>query len=174
MIDENKKDNLIDILILFYICSLIGYIYEMILCYIYNGKFISHGILYGPWLPIYGSGAILISLLNKYRRHPILIFILSFFITGILEYICGFILLNFFDMRLWDYRGWFLNINGFVCFLSALCFGIGGLLIIYGIIPLVKVIKKYVQEKKLKILLIAITSLFLLDIGITMSKHLLK
>ena len=139
----------------------------MILCFIYNGKFLSHGILYGPWLPIYGTGAILISLLKKYRHHPFIVFILTFFITGILEYICGYILLEFLNKRLWDYRGWFLNINGFVSLFSSIGFGIGGLIIIYGLIPLIKMIVKKVNKKYLKIILSGLSILFSIDILLT-------
>lgn len=159
-----KENNLVKLAILFYMCSIIGYIYEMILCFIYNGKFLSHGILYGPWLPIYGTGALLISLLNKYRKHPILIFILSFFITGILEYICGFLLLKFLNLRLWDYRSWFLNINGFVSLFSSIVFAIGGLIIIYGLLPLIKMIIKKINNKYLKAIIGILSSLFTVDI----------
>jgi len=165
-----KNDNIIKLAILFYFCSIFGYLYEMILGLIYNGKFLSHGILYGPWLPIYGTGAILVSFLNKYRKQPIIIFILSFFITGILEYICGFLLLNFLDMRLWDYRGWFLNIDGLVCLLSAFCFGVGGLFIIYLILPLIKKLLKKRNRKMIKKALIVINTLFFTDVIFTIFK----
>ena len=166
-----EKDNIIKLIMLFYLCSIFGYIYEIILSLLYNGKLISHGILYGPWLPIYGSGAILISFLNKYRKQPLLIFILSFFITGIVEYICGFVLLKYLDVRLWDYRGWFLNINGFVCLLSASCFGIGGLLILYLLLPLINVIKKVIKKRNLKIILLVINLLLFIDIFFTISNN---
>lgn len=169
-----KEKKLIKLAVLFYMCSIIGYIYEMILCLIYNGKFLSHGILYGPWLPIYGTGSLLISCLSKYRKHPFVIFILSFFITGILEYICGFLLLKYLDMRLWDYRGWFLNINGFVCFLSAFCFGIGGLLITYVLSPFIKVILKKANKNLIKSILIGLTSIFSIDVLATIFKQLIK
>ena len=161
---ENKENTIIKLGILFYLCSIIGYIYEFILGLFFDGKLISHGILFGPWLPIYGTGALLILLLYKYRKRPLLVFLLSFFITGILEYICGYLLLHFLDMRLWDYRGWFLNIDGFVCFISAFCFGIGGLLITYFFIPLIeKFIKKY-NKKLIKLTLIILTILFSIDV----------
>jgi len=134
----NNEELIIKLATLFYLCSIFGYLYELILCYFYSGKVFSHGILYGPWLPIYGTGALLVMLFYKYKKKPLIIFLLSFFITGIFEYLCGFILLKFLKMRLWDYTGYFLNINGLVCFLSAFCFAIGGLLIIYLIYPFVK------------------------------------
>lgn len=165
-----KEDIIIKIAILFYICSIIGYIYELILNLIMTGKIISHGILFGPWLPIYGTGSILIMLFYKFKKNPWLIFGLSFFVTGVLEYICGFILLKFLKMRLWDYTGYFLNINGYVCFLSSLCFGLGGLLITYLIYPLIEKLYNKTNKKLLKIILCIISTFFLTDIIATILK----
>jgi len=165
-----RKDLIINLATLFYICSFIGYIYELILALIYTGKISSHGILFGPWLPIYGTGSLLVMLFYKYRDKPLLIFILSFFVTGILEYICGIILLKFFKMRLWDYTGYFFNIGGHVCFLSALCFAIGGLLITYLIYPFIHKNYNKVNKKILKIILSITTGVFLIDIIATILK----
>lgn len=163
LIDEGNN-KLVKLGVLFYLCSILGYLYELILSLIFDGKLLSHGILFGPWLPIYGTGALLITLLNKYRKKPLLIFMISFFITGMLEYICGYLLLHFLNMRLWDYRGWFLNIDGFVCFISAFCFGIGGLLIIYYLMPLINKMLKKVNIKLIKIILTILSIVFLIDI----------
>ena len=170
MIIEEKNNKMLKILILFYICSIVGYIYEMILCFILNGKFISHGILYGPWLPIYGTGSILIYCLNKFRHNKLAIFILSFFLTGFLEWLCGFLCLKFLGKRLWDYTGWFLNLNGHVCFLSAFIFGIGGLLIIYFLLPFIDKLLKKGNHQIIKLILLIISILFIGDIIITIFK----
>ena len=159
-----KNENVVKLGVLFFMVSIFGYFYELILCLIYNDKLISHGILYGPWLPIYGTGAILISMLNKYRKSPFIIFFSSFFLAGTLEYLCGIVLLKIFKMRLWDYTGMFLNIDGLVCLLSAFCFGIGGLIIIYLLIPLINKLLKKINFKKIKIILLLLSGLFLGDI----------
>ena len=165
-----KEDKIIKIGLVFYLCSIIGYIYELILTYMDTSKFFSHGILFGPWLPIYGTGAVLILALNKYKHNPILIFCLSFLISGILEYICGVLLLKLFKMRLWDYTGYKFDINGHVCLLSAFCFGVGGLLTIYLIYPLIRKIYLKIDKKKLKIILIILTFIFSVDIIATILK----
>lgn len=167
---KNKEELVIKLALVFYITSIIGYFYELILTYFHDGKIFSHGILFGPWLPIYGTGALLIMLLNKYRKNPFVIFFLSFLLTGVLEYICGFLLLKVLKMRLWDYTGYFLNINGFVCLLSAFCFGIGGLLIIYLIYPLIKKIYEKIDKKVLKVILSILSVIFLGDIIATILK----
>ena len=109
-------------------------------------------------------------LLNKYRKKPFVIFALSFLLTGILEYVCGFLLLKILKMRLWDYTGYFLNINGFVCLLSAFCFGIGGLLVIYLIYPLIKKIYEKINKRFLKVILSIISLIFLSDVIATILK----
>lgn len=165
-----EKNNIIKIGLLFYICSIIGYIYEMTLCLIDNGKFLSHGILYGPWLPIYGVGACLIYPLKKYRKRPLVIFALSLIFSSVLEWLCGYLLLNFLNMRLWDYQGWFLNIDGFVCFLSAFIFGCGGIFIIYFLLPVVEKIIRNCKRKNLIILLSGLSTIFIIDLICTIFK----
>ena len=158
------NDLVIKIGLIFYISSILGYIYELILCYYYTGEFFSHGFLKGPWLPIYGIGSLLILLINKYKDKPLIIFILSFLITGFLEYTFGLFLLKVFKMRLWDYTGRLFNIDGLVCFLSAFCFGVGGLIITYLIEPLVNKILPVFSKEKITNFLNILNSLFVGDI----------
>ena len=157
-------DLVIKIGLLFYLSSIFGYIYELILCYINTGKIFSHGFLSGPWLPIYGIGSLLILLINKYKDKPLIIFTLSFLITGILEYTSGLYLLKVFKMRLWDYTGRLFNIDGLVCLLSAFCFGIGGLIVTYLFEPLVNKILQVFSKEKITKLLNILNNLFIGDI----------
>ncbi len=153
----------------FYICSILGFLYELVLSYAYNGKFFSHAFLYGPYLPIYGLGAILISLFSKYKKYPLVIFALSFFTSAFFEDLSGLLLLKIFKIRLWDYTNHFLNIGGFVCFLSAFTFGLMGLILTYIILPLIKkLVKKY--RENLKIILRVLSSIFITDLIATLTK----
>ncbi len=158
------SEKIIKLSVLFYLTSILGYFYELILTYFHNHKLFSYGILNGPWLPIYGTGAVVLMLLSKYKDNPFAVFLLSFILTGLVEFLSGLILLYLFKMRLWDYTGHFLNINGLVCFLSAFFFGLGGLFIIYVLYPLVEKIYDFVNEKILKRILTIITLFFSGDI----------
>ena len=157
-------DLIIKIGLLFYLSSILGYIYELILCYFYTGKLFSHGILSGPWLPIYGIGSLFILLINRYKDKPLIIFALSFLITGILEYTSGLFLLKVFKMRLWDYTNRIFNIDGLVCLLSAFCFGIGGLIITYLIEPFINKILQVCSKEKINKILNILNSMFIGDI----------
>lgn len=116
-----------------------GYIYEVLFYLITEGTPINRGFLYGPFLPVYGWGALLMALLlKKVKKHPFLVFFLAAIITGILEYLTGYIMFLIWHKRWWDYTGLFLNIDGYVCMRSVITFAIGGLLLIYVVEPLIR------------------------------------
>ena len=93
--------------------------------------------MFGPWLPIYGTGAILIlALLKPFRKRPVLYFIASMILAGILEYTTSWYLETFKGMKWWDYTGYFLNINGRICLEGLIVFGLGAAAVTYFIGPL--------------------------------------
>jgi uncharacterized membrane protein len=88
-------------------------------------------------------------------------------VCGILEYFAGWLVVEVFqDVRCWSYNEeiWnFGNINGYVCLRSVVFFGLSGLFLIYGILPLVKYISEKMNIKKFLIMSIIICSIFLID-----------
>lgn len=115
---------------------MVGWIYEEIFYYFEDGFFSKRGFLYGPYLPVYGFGALLmVLLLKRFRKNPVIFFLLSVLVTGVLEYVTGLAMWQIWHQRWWDYTGLFLNIEGFVCLRSVISFGLGGLLLIYLIEP---------------------------------------
>ena len=148
--NDNKKDKLIYWIFIFLIGSLIGWIYEEIFYFVTENTLSNRGFFYGPYLPVYGSGAVILMLtLRKLKKHPILIFILSMLITGIVEYITGYVMYAMYKKVWWDYTGLFLNIDGYVCFRSVFTFAIGTIGLMYFIEPwLIKFIKKYKKTSK--------------------------
>lgn len=126
----------------FTIYSFIGWIFETTYCTIKGGKWENRGFLYGPVCPIYGAGGMGISAVFEYFHHtgiPELswwqIFLISFFGSIILEYVTSWALEKLFHAYWWDYSDMPLNINGRVCFPASVGFGVGGVIIIYGIYP---------------------------------------
>ena len=106
----------------------------------------------------------------KFRKKPFVVFILSSIISGILEYVVGYLLFNIKGIRLWDYNTeiWnFGNIGGFICLRSVLFFGISGLFLIYFMIPIFKKIASKCSKDLFKLIAILPTSLFILDIIIS-------
>ena len=116
---------------------MLGWVWEVCLTLFSDGIFVNRGALFGPWLPIYGSGGVLILfVLQKLRDRPFLTFFLTILICGVVEYGTALYLETFKHLKWWDYTGYFLNIHGRVCLEGLLFFGIGGLAFIYILAPL--------------------------------------
>ncbi len=124
------------------ISGIVGFVYEELFYRIDLGYWVKRGIEYGPWIDIYAWGGLLLTFtVWRFHKHPLVVFLLSVGICGVLEYISGYLILTLTGQRRWDYNteiwSWG-NINGFVCARSLLVFGIGGLALVYLIIPIVK------------------------------------
>lgn len=88
----------------FFLGSIGGFLWEVAI-FLYRDKtFANRGFLYGPWLPVYGIGAVLFYLLLGCRRkkiHPAGVFFLSAGIGTGLELLIGWFLDTFWDLRYW-------------------------------------------------------------------------
>lgn len=120
--------DLISLLIFyFFLASVGGYLWEVLIFLIRDHQFCNRGFLYGPWLPVYGSGSVLFYCLLKQLKHrPILTFFLSMLIGTGIELLIGWFLETVWKLRYWDYSAYFLNYRGYICLWSALGFGIAG------------------------------------------------
>lgn len=223
----------------FVVYGFIGWLYEVLWYIIVRGEFVNRGVLFGPCLPIYGFGMlILILLLSKYKskRHelrdilngniavislvsfiyitvveysvpskiyridkfascygigllitiivafilryilvrqknkiskidvtPIVVFLLIFIITTVIEYISHFVMDTCFNTILWDYSQDFLNLNARVNFDASRNFAIGGTLLIYLVEPLIKKIT-ISKNKNINYVTIIIAILMLCDV----------
>src|SRR5690554_3661223 len=88
----------------FFIYALFGYIVEVIYCSIGEKRVVNRGFLHGPYLPIYGFGALLILIcFSSLYDRPLLLFVCSMVATTALEYLTSFILEQLFQSKLWDY-----------------------------------------------------------------------
>lgn len=138
------------LVLLFFIFSFIGWCWEVSLHLVLDGVFVNRGALHGPWLPIYGSGGVLLlTLLNRVRSSPVKEFFCIIFVCGMVEYWTSYYLEVVYDgMKWWDYSGYFLNLNGRICAEGLLVFGIGGMVFVYIAAPLldnrIRVIRKQV------------------------------
>jgi len=129
-----------NILWIFVICCFIGVIIETIYHFAMTQSYMNRtGMLYGPFSPIYGFGAVLMTLaLNRfYKKSIIVIFLLSALIGGAFEYLVSWFMEFAFGIVAWDYTGTFHSIDGrangmYMCF-----WGLLGCLWIKFCLPLV-------------------------------------
>ena len=153
------------IIVIFFALSFIGWIWEVSLHMITYGEFVNRGVLFGPWLPIYGTGSVLILLLlNKFRKNPPLEFISAITLCGLVEYFTGYYLeITHNGQRWWDYTGYYLNLHGRICAEGLLTFGLGGMLIVYVLAPVLDNLIRQVSHRILIPLCIALIILFVCD-----------
>ena len=110
----------------FIIYSFIGYIIETLFGIVTKGVWESRqSFLYGPFCGIYGSGAVIITLFAKYfDKNKLTLFIGGFLIGTITEYLTSFLVETTMGITWWDYSNYILNINGRVCLLYSIFWGI--------------------------------------------------
>lgn len=154
----------------FFIYSIIGWFAEIIYCRLYDGKWSSRGFFFGPYCPIYGFGAIaVILLLSPFSKYPLLIFLLGAILTSILEYATSFIMEKLFNAKWWDYSKYKFNINGRVCLLNALEFGLLGLALIYLIHPNIKNLVFLIPQDIIYIIDVIILVIMTIDLTATLN-----
>lgn len=119
------------------IYSIIGWIYETILCSVEGRRFVNRGFLNGPYCPIYGCGALLDILILGKIESPGLLFFLGALVTCSLEYLTSYLMEKMFHARWWDYSHMRFHINGRVCLLGAVVFGAFSVVLIKVLHPFV-------------------------------------
>ena len=154
--------------LLFFACSILGWCIEVLCKLIQFHRFINRGFLVGPWCPIYGFGAVFISLLLSRRAEdPLAVFGLAILICGILEYSTSYMMEKIFHARWWDYSTKKFNLNGRVCAGTLLPFGLLGLLLVYAITPVMFSCFDLLSETMIQIICLSLSLLFLADITIS-------
>ena len=155
----------------FFIYSILGFIVEGMFTLIISGHF-SSGILYGPWTPIYGFGAILTIIISRKifkKMHQnkfietLITFIILMIILTIIEWLGGILIENLFHETLWNYKEYKYNIGKYISLEMSLIWGIIGVFLIYFIKPIVDKL----ENKTPKFITIILIVLFIIDLFTT-------
>ncbi len=163
-IDYRKNYGVINYILFFFSFAIFGWVYEVAIGFMNDGVFINRGTLFGPWLPIYGYGGVLILILLKpFREKPWLVFLLALVLCGAIEYgtACYLEFVN--HMKWWDYSGYFLNFQGRICLEGLLVFGLGGCGVTYFIAPILDNLYNLVKPKLKTIICIILLFFFATD-----------
>ncbi len=170
------KENFSKCLIIFMIYSLIGWCWEEFLLGVIQGQgYTDRGVLLGPYCLIYGIGALIVILIlwplkkkeikfGKINISPILIFFLCSFIFAILELASSYIMELFYNHWDWDYSNLAFDYEGRIAPLISLGFGLGGVIIIYLIQPLVTKILNKLNQETIKTIATFLTFLLFIDL----------
>lgn len=132
---------------LFFLLSFIGWLWEVTIYLLMEGEFVNRGILFGPWIPIYGCGGIMLTIiLKKWEYKPVRVFFISMIVCTVLEYLTSFCLERVWGIRWWDYSNDFLNLNGRICLWSSLMFGLGGWFLVCCAAPYLRMLYRKVWK----------------------------
>lgn len=157
-------------LLYFIMYSFIGWVCEVILCSYIAKKFINRGFLIGPICPIYGFGALIVAFtLTPFKNNVFIVFMLGIVLTSILEYFTSFAMEKIFHSSWWDYSDKRFNINGRVCLVNSLAFGVMSCFVVFflhtWVVEMVsKISYDWVQA-------LAIVVIIILTSDITLSVH---
>ena len=157
-----------ELFFIFIVFSFAGWIMETVLYLIRDKKAVKRGFLFGPVCPIYGVAAVLCDV-TLYRRidNVFLIFIIGFFMSGVLEYFTHFAMEKLFHAMWWDYSGRKFNLHGRIYFNGLLIFGAGGLLIVKFLLPLMYKLMNLIPDAVLYILCFVFYSFIIVDLATT-------
>lgn len=131
---NNSIDFCVTLILIFFSFSIIGWCIEVFLKYLQYHRFINRGFLIGPYCPIYGAGAVLITVSVGYvscvDSSYGTTFLISFVVCGTLEYLVSYVMEKRFHARWWDYSQKPMNLNGRIWIGNLVLFGLGGTIII--------------------------------------------
>ena len=111
------KTDILTIFLSFPVFSVLGWILEFSYRSLIGKRFVNPGLLKGPYLILYGTGALMLMMaVPLLQGSHLLTKVLAYFvITTGLELGSGFIAKYFFQTRLWDYSDQRLNFRGHIC-----------------------------------------------------------
>lgn len=150
--------------LLFISYAFLGWCMEVTCKFIKYKKFINRGFLIGPYCPIYGWGALAITiLLKRYMEDPLVLFVMSTIICSIIEYLTSYFMEKKYHARWWDYSNKKFNINGRICLETLIPFGILGVAIMYGTNPILFKLYNQIPQLVINILTVILFIGFIVD-----------
>lgn len=165
--DKIKKET-VKLFWVFIIGSIAGCIVETIVGVIFDHTFhIRQGLIYGPFIPVYGIGAVMYYGIISHIKDLKKVFILSMILGGAIEFACSYFQEIWFGTVSWDYSGMFLNIGGRTSLLFCACWGIAGVLFVKYVLPLLRKIENYIGNTKFKWATVLLTIFMIFNIAIS-------
>ena len=116
--------SIIEWLFFFYLYCFCGWIFESTFVSLKSRKFVNRGFMRGPFLPIYGSGAIMMLVVSMpFQDNIFLTYIAGCIGATALELVTGELMEALFKVRYWDYSNQKFNYKGHICLSSTVAWG---------------------------------------------------
>lgn len=176
---KNRKDYIIKLFWIFIIVSIIGCVVETIVCIVQKGHFeIRQGVIYGPFIPVYGAGAVLFYVVvpiitgatanNAKEISNIKIFVYTMILGGVTEYLFSYGQECLFGTISWDYSNIPFNLNGRTSLLHCIYWGVGGIIFIKFLYPYIEDLSNKINMKRLTLATTCLAIFMVYNISISM------
>ena len=110
--------------LMFIVFSFLGWIWESVIySLIDKHRIVNRGFMSGPYIPIYGTGALIDLLILGNITDMVLLFFVSATLCTMVEYVASCVMEKLFNARWWDYYDMFWHLNGRICIEGFLAFG---------------------------------------------------
>ncbi len=165
----NSKINFIlKIFLIFFIGSIFGFLIEILYGLIIDRVLMfRRGLIYGPFIQVYGVGAVLYYLLICYIKEPKKLFFVGMILGGIVEYVFSFLQEVIFGTISWDYSNMIFNINGRTCLLYCFFWGLIAIIYLKTIFPWIEKLDVFLLDKKVRIITYFLLVFMIFDITIS-------
>lgn len=148
----------------FFVYCFLGWCFESAYVSLATRRPVNRGFMKGPFLPIYGCGALAILLvIRPVRTKPAAIFIFGLCTASVLEYVAGVVMERLFKVRYWDYSQKRFQLNGHICLSSSLAWGVLSLLLQFFIHVRIERLYDALPVLFSRILLLLTAAVFILD-----------
>ncbi len=168
------KLNFFTIFWLFVAGCVVGLVVETVFHSIVYGGYESRaGLVWGPFSPIYGVGAVALTVfLNRfYHSHNLVIFLVAMVVGSVLEYVTSWGMEILWGAIAWSYDGTFGSINGRTNFAFGMMWGLLGLVWVRFALPFIKRVFSHVNPKSapVRVVTVALTVFMLVNATVTMA-----
>lgn len=148
----------------FYFYCVVGWIFETSYVSLKERNYVNRGFLKGPWLPLYGSGALVILLATlPVRDNKIAVYFIGAAAATLLEYVTGVLMVKIFRVRYWDYSNQKIQFQGHICLSSSIAWGALSLLLVYVIHRPVEKLVLSLSENVISVIAVAVTAVLIFD-----------
>lgn len=154
----------LQLLFFFYTYCFFGWIIESTWVSLHQKRLVNRGFLRGPFIPIYGCGAMTLVLVGTpLLKWPVAVFFGGMISASILEYFTGAAMEAIFKVRYWDYSDKPLNLNGHICLFTSVCWGGLSLAVDYVIHKPIVALTEHMTYKELVLVVTVVTVYFIVD-----------
>ena len=122
----------------FLIYSCLGWCLEVVYAAVTTGRLVNRGFLNGPVCPIYGFGMVIVLYaLTPLVDNTLLLYLGGVILPSALELVGGWALYKLYRTRWWDYSDYPFNIGGYICLEFCLLWGVGTLVVMRIVHPII-------------------------------------